>query len=128
VTLAASVAGDARPDEITDRQAAAILAAGILAMMPLVERAADRAMSISVESVRPDAMTVEMLQSTVPVSKLLAQHFFAAEAGAMMPGDPTAALGALAISAFVQRYGGQASMELPDDGGSRIRIVLARSR
>jgi hypothetical protein len=128
ITIAPSSSGDSRLTGLSDRELEAGLSAAVLAMLPFVERVQGAVLSVHVASPGAESMSIEIAQSAVSVSPLLARHFFDDDMVALVPGDSPVAIGALATKAFAQRTGGQAAMEIPPEGGSRIRIDLPAPR
>jgi hypothetical protein len=126
VTLKAEILEDVSSGGLSDRELQAGLSAALLAMLPLVENTAGPTLVIKVAAAGPGSMVLEIAQSAVSISASLAQHFFDDDAPGIRPGGWSAAVGALAVKALAQRYGGSTTMEVVADGGSRMRIVLTR--
>ncbi len=127
ITLKAEIPDDVPSNGLTDHEWQTGLSGALLATLPLLEEAAEPSLVVVRALVAGPAATVlEIAQSAAPVSAALARHFFDDDASSTRPGGWSAVVGALAVKALAQRHGGSVTMEVTADGGSRMRILVAR--
>jgi hypothetical protein len=117
-----------RADSIDDRlwtrrnsdELRAGLCGALLATLPLVEDAV-RPTVVVRTSKEGGALALEVTLQDARVESPLSDHFFDDDVTKARPGGYAAAMGALAVKAFVERHGGNATFEAVDDGS---RLVM----
>ena len=125
-TLRAHVRDDLSSSGLNAHEVLAGLSGALLASLPLVEQAVRPAVLVRASAGGSGSIIFEIVQTSAPVSAGLAAHFFDDEAAPLRPGGYPALAGALAAKALAERYAGTAAFEPVPNGGSTLRLVLAR--
>jgi hypothetical protein len=108
---------------INDGQLMEALAGAVIAVLPLVERAARPTVVIQSSSPGPGCIALDVIQADAPVASHLARHFFDSDLAADRPGGHEAAVGAMAAKSVAERYGGRATLDAIEHG-SRLTLTL----
>jgi ParB-like nuclease domain len=121
VTLRAEVQEPLSSAGLNDRQLAAGLAGGLVALLPLLADAIRPTIVIHAANGSGNETVIELVQNCAPVTARVAEHFFDRDRAT----DHAAVIGALAAKALAEAHGGRAIFE-PLPHGSRLAITLKR--
>jgi len=126
VVLQAQIRDDVSSSGLNDGELLAALAAGVIAVLPLVERAVRPTIVVKASNAANGALLLSLSQSDAPVTERTARSFFdAADAGS--GNGPAATTCARALKALAERHGGTASFELVPNGATLTMILGRRS-
>jgi len=120
-TVRAEFGGGASSAGINGHDIIGGLSGALMAVIPLVESAADGVIVLSIASASDGATVFHITPGPAPVPTGLARRFFD-EISHDRPGGWPAAAGALAAKAFAERHRGSASFDVAADGRGSIRI------
>ena len=127
VVLQAQLRDDVSSSGLNDRELLGVVACGVIAMLPLVERAVRPTIVIKASNATNGALMLSLSQSDAAVNERVARGFFAATDTASIPGAAAAATCARAVKALAERHGGTASFELHPNGAALTLILGRRS-
>jgi hypothetical protein len=127
VVLEAQIRDDVSSSGLNDRELIAALAAGVIAMLPLVERAVRPTIVVKASNMTNGALSLSLSQSDAPVAERTARSFFDAADAASGSSGPAATTCARAVKALAERHGGAASFEVVPNGATLTMILGRRS-
>jgi hypothetical protein len=118
--------GDVIDDQLWGRRNSdelkAALCAALLATLPLIEDAVRPTVSVRAKK-EGGSLALDVTLHDARVTPDLLDRFFDDDVKRDRPGGYVAAMGALAVKAFVQRQGGKATFEAIDDGGRLVMLL-----
>jgi hypothetical protein len=127
VVLQAQIRDDVSSSGLNDGELLAAVAAGIVAVLPLVERTVRPTIVVKASNTTNGALMLSLSQSGAPVAERTARGFFEAADAASGPGGAAAATCARAVKALAERRGGTASFDLAPNGATLTMILGRRS-
>jgi ParB/Sulfiredoxin domain len=125
VVLQPQIRDDMSSSGLNDGELLAAVAAGIIAMLPLVERAVRPTVVVRASNTTNGALMLSLSQSDAPVAERTARGFFDPADAASGPGGAAAATSARAVKALAERRGGTASFDVTANGAT-LTLVLGR--
>jgi len=127
VMLQAQIRDDVSSSGLNDRELLGAVACGVIAMLPLVERAVRPTIVVKASNTTNGALMLSLSQSDAPVNERIARGFFDSADAASLPGGAAPATCARAVKALAERHGGTASFELHPNGAALTMILGRRS-
>ncbi len=125
ITVRVEARDDLSTSGLNDEEVKAGLAVAVVAMLPLAEQSAARALVVRTASASAGAVALEIGVPGASLPRSIAAAFFDPELVAGRPGGHAAAIAAQAVKALADRHAGTAAIDAADRAW-RLTITLAR--